>query len=131
MFKSWDEYGGYDVENPMTIDSLWKRDTYDSDYLELCDFHIIVDTTKLSNDEENELVNALESVSIDEVDNYECDGELYVEVEPPDEPLSEDGDKWDRIEIRGFATEDVFGELCHILNSDFGVDYDVTYYKEI
>ena len=104
---------------------------YNAGFLELREFHINADTTKLSDEEEAELVNALERVNIDEMDNDLCDDELYFVVSPPDEPLFEDGDKWGQVRIHGLVTEDVFDELCRILDWDFSVDYDVTYYKEV
>ena len=118
MFRSWDEYSNFDVENPVVIDSLWnKYHDFDEDETIMFDVDIVIDTRKLDAEQENHLVNAIEDAS-------HSRGNLSVDW---DEKFvtGEYGEKWNRIIISGCVEEDALLEIYDLIN-----DYNVKFIKD-
>lgn len=118
MFRSFDEYDDFDIENPMVIDSIWKKYPTDDDDEEIMfDVDIVIDTSKLNTEQENHLINAIEYESA-------LRGELTVDC--ADEDLAdEDGDKWNTIHIIGYVEENALDNIYDLI-----CRYDVKFIRE-
>lgn len=120
MFRSFDKCGGYNIENPVLIDSLWDK-YHDSDDDEeiLFDVDMIIGTSRLDIAEENHLVNAIEDASYSR-------GDLQVDCADVDLIIDEDdGEKWNKLTITGYVKENALDKIYDLLNN-----YDVDFIKD-
>ena len=111
MFRSFDAYGGYNIENPMVIDSLLGRNIdFDKDEKIVFNVDIVIDTRKLDAEQENHLVNAIEDA------NYSR-GKLSVDC-ADENLLSDDADgvKWNAIKITGYADDGALENIYNLID---------------
>ena len=118
-------FGCVGEENPVVIDSLWEKSHFGRAFeepsypAELVNVKIDVDTSILTDDEVNKLINDLERLSY----NRNYFGENYFTVNY-DLPENED-DQVVRIELRGEdCPEEVYCEVIDYLEDSKNITYE-------
>ena len=131
MFSSLDEYGGYNIENPMVRDSSRSYEDAEYDDLleengDLLNVFIGIDTSRLTEDEEGELFENLGNIEYQtnypdwELGDFDM-GNLETELIGMPE-FENDELKYGYIEVRGYARESVYEKILDLLDK-----YDVSY----
>ena len=112
----------YQVENPVVIDSLWKHvvDFGRDVEIETQEVNLDIDTTDLTDEKTNALINDLENLSCNLGDIL---NPYYFKVDY-DLPENGEGEKIYKIEVRGDEVPQEISEKIFWLLDDSYADYE-------